>query len=79
MKGLGSGDNGEFTFLDSITLVGFLVGMMNLEENLTQGDKQELQKDLADKAELLLEEIHSHLEEQDRKLDQILKTLEEKQ
>lgn len=78
MKGLGSGDNGEFTFLDSITLVGFLVGMMNLEENLTQGDKQELQKDLADKAELLLEEIHSHLEEQDRKLDRILKTLEEK-
>ena len=78
MRGLGSGDNGEFTFLDSITLIGFIVGLMNLEENLTQGDKQELQEDLADKAELLLEEIHSHLEDQDHKLDRILTMLEER-
>lgn len=75
-KGLGSGDNGDFTFLDIITLVSFFIGVANLEENLTQGDKQELQEDLSNKAELLLNEIHSHLEAQDRKLDLILQEIE---
>ena len=69
---LGSGVNGEFTFLDTITLISFCIGLMNLNENMTQGDKQELQQDLADKADRLLYEIHTHLEEQDRKIDMIL-------
>ena len=64
--GLGSGQRGEFTFLDTIALASFFIGLMNLDENLTQGDKQELQHDLSEKADLLLEEIHSHLEKQDR-------------
>lgn len=76
MRGLGSGANGEFTFLDNITLVSFIIGLMNLDENMTQGDKQELQEDLSNKADLLLKEIHSHLEEQDAKLDLILQKLE---
>ena len=74
MKGLGSGDNGEFTFLDTITLVSFIIGLMNLDENMTQGDKQDLQEDLSQKADLLLSEIHGHLEQQDA----ILKRLEAK-
>lgn len=75
MSGLGSGDYGEFTFLDIITLISFFIGLANLEENLTQGDKQELQEDLSNKADLLLNEIHSHLEEQDKKLDLILQEI----
>lgn len=74
---LGSGDNGEFTFLDIVSIASFLLGVMNLEENLTQGDKQELQEDLSNKADLLLKEIHRHLQEQDKKLDVILKRLEQ--
>lgn len=74
MNGLGSGNNGEFTFLDIITLISFIIGLMNLDENMTQGDKQDLQKDLSEKADLLLSEIHSHLEQQ----DDILRRLEEK-
>jgi len=72
---LGSGDNGEFTFLDTISLISFMVGIMNLDENLTQGDKQELMEELSRKADLLLSEIHTHLEEQDAKIDKILRRL----
>lgn len=77
MNGLGSGDNGQFTFLDTIGLISFLVGLLNLEENLTQGDKQELEQHFNKQADFLLNEIHLHLEEQDKKLDSILKRLEE--
>ena len=73
---LGSGDNGEFTFLDVISIASFLIGVMNLEENMTQGDKQEILEDLSSKADLLLKEIHRHLETQDQKLDEIIKRLE---
>lgn len=69
MNGLGSGDNGRFTFLDIISLTSFLIGLMNLDENLTQGD-------LADKAQLILDEIHGHLQQQDEKLDIILRRLD---
>ena len=72
MKGLGSGDNGEFTFLDIITLVSFYVGIMNYDENLTQSDKQELENQLNNKMDNLLSEIHRHLEEQDKKIDYII-------
>ena len=75
MNGLGSGENGQFTFLDSIALISFIVGIMNYEENLTQSDKQDLQDQLNAKIDLLLKEIHSHLEEQDRKIDKIMEAL----
>ena len=74
-QGLGSGENGEFTFLDTLNILSFCIGMMNLNENLTQGDKQDLQKQLSEKTELLLSEIHSHLEDQDRKIDKIMEAL----
>lgn len=75
MRGLGSGDNGEFTFLDIITLISFYIGVLNYDENLTQNDKQELENQLSSKIDSLLVEIHSHLEEQDQKLDILLKEL----
>ena len=75
MSNLGSGDQGEFTFLDIIALMSFFIGVINLDENLTQSDKQELQESLSHKADLLLQEIHGHLEEQDALLKQILEEL----
>ena len=65
----------ELGFLDLLNIASFVIGVMNLEENMTQGDKQELQQDLSNKAELLLKEIHGHLEEQDKKLEFIMKEL----
>ena len=75
--GVGSGSNGAFTFLDSISIASFLIGVMNLEENLTQGDKQDLENKLSSSMELLLNEIHSHLNAQDKKIDTILKYMED--
>lgn len=74
-KGLGSGYYGEFTFLDIISLMSFFLGVMNLNENLTQGDKQELLETFSQKADDLLKEIHQHLQDQDTKIDRILKEL----
>ena len=74
-KGLGSGENGEFTFLDMLSILSFLIGTMNLNENLTQGDKQDLLEEFSTKADILLKEIHSHLEKQDNKLDKILEEI----
>lgn len=61
-------DSNQFDFLDMLGVLSFLIGMMNLDENLTQGD-------LADKAQLILDEIHGHLQAQDEKIDEILRRL----
>lgn len=73
---LGSGNQGQLTFIDIIGIMGYLVGLENLDMNLTQDDKQQLQQDLANKADLLLKQIHSHLEQQDNKIDLILDKIE---
>ena len=68
-------NTGQLDFLDLISIMSFVIALMNLDENMTQGDKQELQQDLANKADALLDEIHAHLEEQDIKLDRIMEEL----
>ena len=75
MKGLGSGDNGELTFLDLLNILSFMIGVQNLDLNATQNDIQAIMNALAEKADTLLKEIHAHLEEQDRKLADIFKEL----
>ena len=77
MMGIGTGDNGQLTFLDYISLMSFFIGLMNLDENLSQGDKQDILSELSNKADILLREIHAHLQRQDEKLDMILKGMSE--
>ena len=74
---IGSGLQGEFTFMDLLGVLSFLVGIQNLNENLTQNDKSELQQDLSHQGNKILQEIHKHLEEQDKKIDYIINLLEE--
>lgn len=68
-------DNEQLGFLDLITIMSFVIALQNLDENLTQNDKQELMEEFSNKAGLLLAEIHRHLETQDQKLDKILEVL----
>lgn len=75
---MGNGENGQFTFLDIISIMSFLIGVMNLDENISQSDMQDLQHQLADRTEDILYEMHGHLEEQDRKIDRILEVLHER-
>ena len=63
-------------FLDTLTLIEFVISLMNLEANMTQSDKQELEEHVSDQMHTLLDEIHSHLEAQDAKIDLILQKLE---
>lgn len=65
---LGSGANGEFTFIDIISLISFYVGLENYASNISQEDVQQV-------AENILNEIHDHLQTQDEKLNQIIEVL----
>ena len=77
MAGLGSRDNGEWTFLDAIGIISFLIGLQNLELNIGQNDLAEQTQDIDARAkshvDKALSEIHRHLEMQDKKLDELMK------
>ena len=78
--GWGGGNNGEWTFLDIVTLISFVVGLQNLELNITQenldNQTMELKEQVDKEVRLALSEIHSHLELQDKKIDELLKRME---
>ena len=77
MSKLGSGDNGEFTFLDIVSIISFLVGVQNLDMNITQEDMQTAENELSQALTEQMEEIHKHLESQDKKIDAMLGILKE--
>lgn len=66
----------QLEFLDIISIASFVIALQNLDYNVTQDDivktAEHLDKDL--RANVV--EIHEHLEEQDRKLSEILSRLE---
>lgn len=64
-------------FMDALSLASFYLGMANLEENLTQSDKDDLMGKLDAQANAILERIHGELEEQNRVLRDISSKLDE--
>ena len=68
--------NNNNDIMDLLNLISLIVGVLNLEENLTQGDKQDLLDTFNKKANSLLSEIHSHLQEQDKKIDYLIQQQE---
>ena len=69
-------ENRQLEFLDILNIASFCVSLMNLQENLTQSDKQELEDTLNESIQFLLTEIYTHLENQDKQLRRILEKLE---
>lgn len=61
--------NRELSLLDIISIVSFVIGVANYEENVDQSSLQQV----TDKA---IAEIHAHLKMQDDKIDKILEILE---
>lgn len=62
-------NNGEpLSILDAIAIVSFLIGLANYDENVGQSQMQ-------DAVNGAVSDIHSHLQRQDEKLDQILNLL----
>ena len=77
MRGIGSGDNGELTFIDVISIIGLLVGFENLDINVTQENLDRQTAEVNDQINKALDDIHAHLSIQDSKIDQILSLMGE--
>ena len=54
------------------TIVSFLVGLENLDLNVTQDTIDKQTNDLQEKLQVAIQDIHNHLQNQDRKIDAIL-------
>ena len=77
MSGLGSGSNGELTFIDILAIVSFCVGIQNLDLNLAQEDLDNQTQELDRRLKSVVDDIHRHLQTQDIKIDKILEVLHE--
>jgi len=75
MSGIGSGDNGELTFLDMLSIISFCVGLQNLDLNLAQEDLDNQTQELDARLHAVVDDIHRHLQAQDEKIDKILEVL----
>lgn len=69
-------NNNAWDFLDILTVMGFCIGLQNLELNISQDDLQNETERLDKALRENVEEIHKHLEIQDEKLNRILEELE---
>ncbi|MBR3645982.1 MAG: hypothetical protein IKN54_06150 [Lachnospiraceae bacterium] len=76
MNGIGSGDNGNLTFIDMLSIISFCVGLQNLDLNIAQDDLDNQTQELDRELRSVVDEIHKHLEMQDEKLDMIMKRME---
>ena len=61
-------DDRQFDILDILNILSFIIGVKNINENLSQNTAGDL-------LSAAVKEIHEHLSEQDRKIDLILKKL----
>ena len=63
--------------LDAVTLVSFLIGIMNYNENLSQSDKDDMMHALDEKTTAMLQRLESDLKEQNKMLEEVLRLLKE--
>ena len=74
-------DNGQLDFLDLISIMSFVIGLENLEMNITQNDIATQTADIDERVNKhlheVLDEIHNHLESQDVRLSAIEEKLKE--
>ena len=61
--------------LNAITLVSFIIGMANYNENLTQNDKDDIMQSLDKQTTDILEKVQAELEKQNDMLSEILTIL----
>ena len=72
MRGLGSGSDGEWTFIDILSLIGFCVGLQNLDLNISQENLDNQTQELDARLHKVVNDIHQHLALQDEKINRIL-------
>ena len=64
--------------LDAISIVSFMVGIANYNENLTQSDKDDLLKKLDQQTKDILVRLEGAVEEQNKMLKEILRRLDKR-
>ena len=73
-------EEGQLNFIDLLSILSFYIGLMNLDMNITQNDMAdqtaEIDKRVNEHLHEVLNEIHTHLEDQDKKLAYIQEQLE---
>ena len=62
-------NNEQLSFIDLLSILSFCIGVMNLDLNVSA-------EDIDNQTQTLLDEIHTHLEKQDKKLEEIFTRLE---
>lgn len=62
--------------LDTLTLISFLIGLANYNENLTQSDKDDIMKRLDQQTKEILIQVQNSLEDQNKMLREILDRLD---
>lgn len=60
--------NRELSAIDILSVFGFMISLMNYEETIDQSTMQ-------DTIQNAVEDIHSHLREQDKRIDLILEKI----
>lgn len=61
--------------MDTLSVLSFIIGMMNYDENLTQSDKDDMLQEVDRKMTAMLHRLEADLEEQNAILREILDTL----
>lgn len=64
-------------FLELMTVLEFVITLINYETNLEQSDNDDIMKELDQKTNTLIERLEKDLQEQNALLQEILKKLEE--
>ena len=78
-KALLMNENRQLDFIDILSILSFVIGLENLEMNITQNDMDAQTRDINSQAQTLVEnalsEIHAHLERQDKRILQIMEAM----
>ena len=71
----------QLNIIDLLSILSFYIALLNLDMNITQNDIEKQTQDIDSRVNQhlhgILNEIHLHLEDQDKKLQVIEKQLEE--
>ena len=63
-------------FLDTLSVVSFIIGIMNYQENLSQSDKDDIIHKSSEDAQRILEQLEKDLDIQNEMLREIIERLD---
>ena len=63
-------------FIDAISLISFMVGIANYDENLSQSDKDDLMKSLDEKTNEMLTRLEKDIDDQNEMMKDIINRLD---